>query len=639
MTTPNYDVRTVSNLVVGSGAAAYNAANRLHDLGEEVVIVTENRLAGTSRNTGSDKQTYYKLTLSGDYNDSVQQMAGTLFDGQSIDGDICLAEAANSARSFMNLVENGVPFPTDRHGSFIGYKTDHDPALRGTSVGPLTSKAMTEKLEAAAKRRGIELIDKHLVIRILSEDGKAVGVLTHSHHDDETPYHVILANNIVYATGGPAGIYKNVVFPHGHYGMSGIAYEAGARGRNLTEWQYGLASVSPRWNVSGTYMQVLPRFISTDQDGNDAREFLTEYFPTVEDELNRVFLKGYQWPFDVKKAKDGSSVIDLLVYRETQLRGRRVFMDFTQNPRQVPVAFDALGKEQLDYLQSVDACFGTPIERLRHMNEPAYEFYLSKGVDLEQKPLEIDLCAQHNNGGLAVSNWWQTDLEGFYAAGEVAGTHGVNRPGGSALNAGQVGSLRAALHIHSNSQPGTQVLSDTLRQSVEEQLAVVPNYIGTSDTCAEIREDLTRTFSEIAGPIRDVSKLQAHREKLEDLLKHFDDRVRITETRDLKKVFRLKDICIAQLQYTVAMQDFVAAGGKSRGSCIFLDPEGTTDQSDIFDGLVYTLDDGNKDALIQEVSYDGSEVHISWRERNPLPQPTEAFETVWRRFREDGNIH
>ncbi|MEI3014117.1 MAG: hypothetical protein V8T36_04790 [Ruthenibacterium lactatiformans] len=61
--------------------------------------MTENRLAGTSRNTGSDKQTYYKLTLSSQ-GDGVREMAETLFSGQCVDGDIALCEAALSARAF-----------------------------------------------------------------------------------------------------------------------------------------------------------------------------------------------------------------------------------------------------------------------------------------------------------------------------------------------------------------------------------------------------------------------------------------------------------------------------------------------------------------------------------------------------------
>ena len=69
---------------------------------------------GTSRNTGSDKQTYYKLTLSGGDPDSVRDMADTLFSGEAVDGDVALCEAALSAQCFLHLVELGVPFPRNR---------------------------------------------------------------------------------------------------------------------------------------------------------------------------------------------------------------------------------------------------------------------------------------------------------------------------------------------------------------------------------------------------------------------------------------------------------------------------------------------------------------------------------------------
>ena len=81
------------------------------------------------------------------------------------------------------------------------------------------------------------------------------------------------------------------------------------------------------------------------------------------------------------------------------------------------------------------------------MNPQAIAFYQDQGVDLHREPLEIALCAQHNNGGLLVDAWWQTNIKGLFAAGEVSGTHGVYRPGGSALNAGQAGSLRASQYI------------------------------------------------------------------------------------------------------------------------------------------------------------------------------------------------
>ena len=62
------DVPVVSanTVVVGTGAAGFCAADRLVMLGQrDVVMVTDKRRAGASRNAGSDKQTYYKLTLSG----------------------------------------------------------------------------------------------------------------------------------------------------------------------------------------------------------------------------------------------------------------------------------------------------------------------------------------------------------------------------------------------------------------------------------------------------------------------------------------------------------------------------------------------------------------------------------------------
>ena len=45
-------------IIIGSGAAAYGAADSLYREGvTDIAVICENRLSGTSRNTGSDKQT------------------------------------------------------------------------------------------------------------------------------------------------------------------------------------------------------------------------------------------------------------------------------------------------------------------------------------------------------------------------------------------------------------------------------------------------------------------------------------------------------------------------------------------------------------------------------------------------------
>ena len=105
-------------VVIGTGCAGYNAADWLYDLGvKNVAIITEGKNIGTSRNTGSDKQTYYKLSLAGDAPDSVMNMARTLFDGGAMDGDVALAEAAKKVYAF-DIQEQAVASTTARRHAY-----------------------------------------------------------------------------------------------------------------------------------------------------------------------------------------------------------------------------------------------------------------------------------------------------------------------------------------------------------------------------------------------------------------------------------------------------------------------------------------------------------------------------------------
>lgn len=638
-----YRTVTLNTVIVGSGAAGFNAALRLHGLGvKDCAIVTEGVKMGTSRNTGSDKQTYYKMNLCADYPDSPRSMAEDFFRGKCVDGDTAYAEAALSIPCFLHLCELGVPFPVNRFGEYIGYKTDHDPRARATSAGPLTSKLMTECLEAEAERIGVTIYDKLQVISILKDGERAAGVLALNKVAQNDEERLVLFNckNVIFATGGPAGIYADSVYPLGHAGSSGVAFEAGVLGKNLTEWQYGLASIAPRWNVSGTYMQVLPRFVSVDGEGNEY-EFLTDYFDTVGDCLSRVFKKGYEWPFDCRKAIDGSSVIDLLVYRENVLLGRRVFLDFRRNPYGYDeLPYDTLTEEAREYLEKAGACFGNPLERLLHMNEPAYDLYLSKGVDLRTEMLEIALCAQHNNGGLSTDLWWQTNVPGLYAAGEVAGTHGVYRPGGSALNAGQVGSMRAAQHIarFGAGEPMPEAAFAALAEdAVKAHADLCEQMLSGGDTLRIYSDRATKRMSEVGGAIRSSEKLASAISEIKEIFDRFSQYVRVSTPVGLAEAYRLRDALISQMTYLAAMKAYVEAGGKSRGSAIYTSKKGEA-PAKLGDLFRFELDAGEFDETVLEVSY-AKGLKAENRPVRPLPGDSGFFENVWRRYREDKNVY
>ena len=639
----NYTAKVVrcNTAIVGSGAAGFNAADRLWQLGQrDIVLVTENRVGGTSRNTGSDKQTYYKLTLSGGDPDSVREMADTLFAGRCVDGDIALCEAALSTLCFLKLVELGVPFPRNRYGEYIGYKTDHDPRRRATSVGPYTSKQMTECLEAAVQAKGVPMLDKTQVIKILTDGGTVCGLLCLNTvaQDAADRFTLIRCKNVIWATGGPAGMYADSVYPFSQYGATGLALEAGAKGKNLTEWQYGLASVAPRWNVSGTYMQVLPRVYSAAADGSGEHEFLMDFFTDAHDMLSKLFLKGYQWPFDVRKVANGSSIIDILVYLET-CKGRKVYLDYRTNPAGGEFSYDALLPEAREYLTRAGACFGTPIERLAHMNQPAIDFYRDKGVDLYTQPLEIALCAQHNNGGIGIDCWWQTDVKGLFAVGEAAASHGVYRPGGTALNAGQVGSTRAAQYIAARCQGNAPACFDT------EAAAALAEMGALADACradtGNVRalwQHAAEEMSRCGAAIRDPAQIRAYGKQVEAQLAGFAKTVKAGSRTELAMVYRLRDMLLSQHAYLTAMADYTAHGGQSRGSALYTDLTGGVKPfAQLPDTFTFALDE-TEAPLIQELWFEDGTCKTDWRAPRPIPEDDDFFENVWRSYRETGNI-
>ena len=568
-------------------------------------------------------------------------MADTLFAGRCVDGDIALCEAALSTQCFLKLVELGVPFPRNRYGEYIGYKTDHDPRRRATSVGPYTSKQMTECLEAAVQAKGVPMLDKTQVIKILTNGGTVCGLLclNVTAQNDADRFVLIRCKNVIWATGGPAGMYADSVYPFSQYGATGLALEAGAKGKNLTEWQYGLASVAPRWNVSGTYMQVLPRVYSAAADGSDEREFLMDFFTDAHDMLSKLFLKGYQWPFDVRKVADGSSIIDILVYLET-CKGRKVYLDYRTNPADGEFSYDDLLPEAHEYLTRAGACFGTPIERLAHMNQPAIDFYRDKGVDLYTQPLEIALCAQHNNGGIGIDCWWQTDVKGLFAVGEAAASHGVYRPGGTALNAGQVGSTRAAQYIAARCRGDASAGFDAAASAALTEMAALADACrADTGNVRALWQHAAEEMSRCGAAIRDPAQIRAYGKQVEAQLAGFAKTVKAGSRTELAMVYRLRDMLLSQHAYLTAMADYTAHGGKSRGSALYTDLTGGIKPfTQLPDTFTFALDEAEA-PLIQELWFEDGTCRTRWRAPRPIPEDDDFFENVWRSYRETGNIY
>lgn len=661
-----------NTVVVGAGAAGMNCAAHLYefmqrkgvaDAQDRIAIVTGGLKLGTSRMSGSDKQTYYKVGTSPDVPDCAEAFARTLTAGGCCHGDLALAEGINSLREFYHLVQAGVPFPTDATGAFVGYKTDHDPAERATSAGPKTSKFMSECLQQQVERYGVEIFDQQEVAHLLTvESGgsrRIAGVMTldkRAMAEADYGIHIFLAANIVLAAGGPGELYRTSVYPKGQLGIHGPAFRAGLAAENVTESQFGLASTKFRWNVSGTYMQAVPRIFSTDAHGRDEREFLTDFFPSMRTMATDIFLKGYQWPFDPQKIENfQSSLIDILVFNETQ-KGRRVFMDFQRNPvgkpSMKPFGIQDLEPEACEYLNKAGAFQATPIERLAHMNPLAIEIYRENGIDLSAESLEIAVCAQHNNGGFAVNQWWESNIAHTFVIGEMAGTHGVKRPGGSALNAGQVGGLRAAefiVNAYGCDMADCAEAEGQVDRQIQEFVATLTRW-GESSGLApgDVVEEIQNRMTASAGHIREIGDAKASLHEAVQLCRRIRDEGLVAkDSRALIAAIQAEHLALISVAYLKAIVELLARDAGSRGSYLVLSPDGTGIHPDVVNkrtGQPLTFKPENealRDSILR-TEYDEAAADLftcTTVAPRPAPSDRRAFESAWQDYREGKIYH
>jgi succinate dehydrogenase / fumarate reductase, flavoprotein subunit len=576
-------------LVVGSGAAGLRAAVELQRRDQTVLIASMALYGGTSACSGSDKQTLHTAGTS-HKGDDFNALAHALGAGGCMDLDTAYIEAVGSLHTLAGLQYLGLPLPVDRFGAALRYQTDHDDVGRATSCGPRTSRLMVQVLAKEAVRLQIPVLRKCEVVRLLTEEKagerQVVGALAIDldHREQHFGFIVIHCTNVVLANGGPGELYRDSVYPAHCYGGLGLAIEAGLELTNLTESQFGIGTRRTEfpWNLSGTYVQVMPYVFSRDAAGKEYN-FLADYYRTTRELVSNVFRKGYQWPFHATRMLNfGSSLVDLAIAIETR-RGRTVFLDFNRNP--LPGADGrAFSLQELDadvaaYLNNNEASQETPIERLRHMNPLAIELYLMHGHDLTKAPLPFNVNNQHMNGGVAVDIWNESSLTGCFAVGEVAGTHGVTRPGGAALNAGQVSGVRVAEQIASRkTSVPTNALTAKTKTEITESLAIATYALANVDglDIAQTRDAIQARMSDYAGFLCEITKLpQAHADAQVLRRAVFQRGFNCIRPTQIIDVFRWRHLALASEAVLAALDYYLKQGGGSRGARAYLAKEGT----------------------------------------------------------------
>jgi hypothetical protein len=257
-----------------------------------------------------------------------------------------------------------------------------------------------------------------------------------------------------------------------------------------------------------------------------------------------------------------------------------VFLDFNRNILPVPgdknFSLDRLDYDVQTYLSDAGAVQDLPIDRLRHMNPLSIELYKRYKVDITADPLEFAVNNQHMNGGIAVDTWGRTNVAGIYAVGEASGTHGATRPGGSALNAGQVFGTRVAEHISANGRansPANATLDEPVLTAVSEIKAVLAAQSPIS--IKDIRSEVQNRMSDHAGILCSAKKVRKARQDAASLNSAIrENGISFTRYNEVARVLQWQQMALASEAVLAALDFYISNAGGSRGARAICDPEG-----------------------------------------------------------------
>jgi hypothetical protein len=219
----------------------------------------------------------------------------------------------------------------------------------------------------------------------------------------------------------------------------------------------------------------------------------------------------------------------------------------------------------------------------------------------------------------------------------VNGSHGVYRPGGAALNSGQVGAFRAAEFI-ANRYAGWTVPKEAVRQAAERAAREIQAWV---DRCADAeltwqaeREEFQARMTREGAHIRSSEELpRAVEEAWEQFHRLEASGCLYWGPAELAEALRNRQLCFAHAVYLEAILFALQSGVGSRGSCVVLANGGDRIHDKLGDEWRIAPEDASFRAKVLEtiVTPDGR-VGNQWVNCRLIPETDAWFETAWASF-------
>ena len=362
-----------------------------------------------------------------------------------VDEDMALGMAREARARVEDLLAFGIPFDRGDAGLLAPSREAAHSHRRIVRVkGDGAGRAIMDALAAVASRtRSIRIVEGEIARRIVTQNGRAVGVMT---RDEQGAASFFPASALVLATGGIGQLYRVTTNPPESCG-EGVA----------------MAAQAGALIADAEFVQFHPTAIDVGEDPAPlATEALRGEGAIIVDHYGRRFL------LDVDPLGE-------LAPRDIVARG--IFASIARGDG----AF-------LDARQAVGQAFP---ERFPNV----FARCMAAGVDPRTAQIPIAPAAHYHMGGVWTDASGRSSLPGLWAAGEVAstGVHGANRLASNSLLEAVVFAARIAEDV-ALSPPAAPVAFDRPpRDAAPPQAALV--------------EELRATMSRDVGVIRDASGL------------------------------------------------------------------------------------------------------------------------------------
>jgi len=506
-----FEVINTDVLVIGAGGAGARAAIEAASQGADVVLASKGPM-GRSGITPLAQWSFEATFGYSDLDNPEVHFYDTVVEGRYLsDQNLVEALAADAAQRVLDLERYGTLFKKEQ-GKFRQVKIPGQSGPRSVMLVGGGHGMMLGLKREVRRHNNIMVMEDVVVTSLLSSKGIPAGATVLDCKTGE--FKTIRAKAIVLATGGYEELWLKTDTPPESVGDGlRLAYLAGAKLVDLELLLFYPVVASYPPSIQGIIIPyeccLEPDYVGGRLLNGRMEDFLPPGSPPVRDILIRQMFEE--------------------IYSGRGTPNGNLYLDLTKSPK----AEEEVRRVVLDIIPEV------------------YRHLLELGFDICRQPIEVAPVAHYSLGGVRIDEKGQTDVEGLYAAGEVAGNiQGANRLSGNALTETQVFGARAGKAASDYSKAREEPVIDPAQVEAEwERIQNLLSRKANSLRPGAVRKEVQEIMWQYAGPVRSELGLTRALDELQrvrdndlprvwagDTLKYNNDLIRALELETMVDV-------------------------------------------------------------------------------------------------------